>query len=818
MSLLPNLGSIGSGVSNFYNGVATTSLRLNDDDDAYLSRTPAGATNRKTWTYSTWFKIANTSASQTLFSAGSAATGRVALYMSGGQFITDLGGTGTYDQSTALFRDPSAWYHLVWAFDTTQGTGANRSRIYINGTEITLTKTRTWSSNTNYAVNNNTLHVIGGFANAPVAFSSDAYHAETNFVDGSQLTPSSFGETKNGVWIPIEYTGSYGTNGFRLQFASTTHDAPASEGNAETDNIGADSSGENNHWTASDSIDTEDCAMPDSPENNFATLNPLALGADGTLSEGNLKIIYGSSVTRTTTTATMGIASGKWYWEVNANHDGAEIIGITNISDYAGTYPGSASGSWGYYSDDGQKYVEGTASSYGASYTTGDIIGFALDMDAGTLVAYKNNSSQGTLASSLTGDIYPAIGDGAGTGTTNNVFNFGQDASFAGAITAGTETDGTGAVFKYAPPSGYLALCTANLPEPTIGANSLTQADDHFNTALYTGNGGTIDITVGFQPDFSWYKCRAGGTNRWHYLFDSNRGANKALYGNDTYTEDSQTPTFNTQSFQSNGTRIVRDNGDHLNFDGDTYVSWNWKANGGTATASGSESGNNPAYSVQANPTAGFSIVTYTGTGATGTVPHGLGVVPQMMIFKNRGSAGNWATYHGSNTAAPATDVVYLNLSNATADTVNMFNDTAPTSSVFTVDTNGNLNEDGVAHVAYIFAEVEGYSKMGSFTGNGSTDGTFCFTNFAVKWLMVKRTDTADNWAIYDSTRDTFNVRDSYLYADLNQLETTYSTAIVDFLSNGFKWRGAVNFGNASGGTYIYMAFAESPFKYANAR
>jgi hypothetical protein len=308
-----------------------------------------------------------------------------------------------------------------------------------------------------------------------------------------------------------------------------------------------------------------------------------------------------------------------------------------------------------------------------------------------------------------------------------------------------------------------------------------------------------------------WIKGRSYSDH--HAMFDSSRGVGKVLSPSQTNAETDNNTTLD--EFRSDGFGIGTDNTELINKGTNTYVSFNWKANGGTTS---SNSDGSITSTVQANTTAGFSIVLYTGTGSATTVGHGLGVVPKWIVIKNRDAGRNWIVYHGANTSAPETEFLILNTTATTSDNSVMFNDTAPTSSVFTVNTNDGVNTDGEKYVAYCFAEVEGYSKYGKFSGNGSTDGTFCFTNFAVKWLMVKRTDTSDNWAIYDSTRDTFNVRDSYLYADSSQAETTYSTAIVDFLSNGFKWRGAVNFGNASGGTYIYMAFAEAPFKYALAR
>jgi len=811
--------------AGFFNGVATQSLRFNDDDDAYLSRTPSSATNRKTWTYSTWFKIANTSASQTLLSAGSSGTGRVALYMSGGKFITDLGGTGTYDESVALFRDPSAWYHLVWAFDTTQATGANRSRIYINGTEITLTKTRTWSSNTNYAVNNNTLHVIGGFANVPVAFSSDAYHAETNFVDGTQLTPSSFGETKNGVWIPIEYTGSYGTNGFRLQFASTTHDAPASEGDAETDNIGADSSGENNHWTASDSIGAEDCNMPDSPENNFCTWNPLS-NTGVTLSEGNLQTSGGASHV---CGGTMAVTSGKWYWECKlkstVNGSNPVILGFVSANTIAHAN-NFEQGVYFYTDNESNKtivHVENNSATQTITVPSAmlpiavdEVMQYAYDGDTGKIWFGIENvwadNSGGTTGNPSTGAnptftladtsiFMTPLRDHAGVAWTG-LANFGQ-----------LDND-------YTAPTDFNSLSTSNLPEPTIGSNSSNgTADEYFNTVLWTGNSSNPrSITgVGFQPDFGWHKPRNIGLN--HLAWDSSRGAstNSLLTLFPNLTNDESNSLFsqgNATSLDSDGFTVnAGSSGDnHVNDSSYNYVAWNWKANGGTTS---SNTDGSITSTVQANTDAGFSIVTYTGTGANATVGHGIGVAPRMIIMKNRDSSQNWVVYHeeiGNDRE------ILLNSSGGQTNSNSVyFQSTSPTSTVFSLGSDNYANASTDDYVAYCFASIEGYSKIGSYTGNGDPDGTFVFTGFRPAWVMTKSTGSG-NWYINDSARSFANPTSSFganLYADLPNGESGNG---MDILSSGFKIRNTDGSQNTSGQTYIYMAFAEAPFKYANAR
>tara|TARA_R110001592_G_scaffold68094_1_gene208715 strand:- start:775 stop:2121 length:1347 start_codon:yes stop_codon:yes gene_type:complete len=440
--------------------------------------------------------------------------------------------------------------------------------------------------------------------------------------------------------------------------------------------------------------------------------------------------------------------------------------------------------------------------------------------------------------------------------SSQSTWNFGQDSTFVGeeTVTSHADENGFGA-FHTAPPSGYLALCTANLEEPTIGPNSDTQADEQFQTIAYRGNGGTINIpnatsepttpsSMSFSPDWTWYKCRSGGNNRWHYLFDTSRGEGKALYSNLTYYEN-QESVINAQTFETNGTRIVRSSGDHLNNDDDTYVAWNWKAGGaptvdndaganavpkaGSAKIDGSNAtasfaGTTPITRLSANTTAGFSIVTYTGNGSTSsgvTINHGLGKTPVWIITKKRNDVGTdygWSTWHKD---LGGDYGVWLDKANARNGSMwagySNFNNT-----VFAPADKDYNNVNTATYVSYVFAEVEGYSKFGSYPGNAASttpfDGTFVYLGFRPAWLMLKRTDTSGQWRIYDTVRSPINYMDELLSADSEAVEAEGSTSRLDFLSNGFKLRGSASGTNKSGGTYIYMAFAEAPFKYANAR
>jgi len=327
----------------------------------------------------------------------------------------------------------------------------------------------------------------------------------------------------------------------------------------------------------------------------------------------------------------------------------------------------------------------------------------------------------------------------------------------------------------------------------------------YFQTKLYTGNGGTQSITntgnSDLQPDWVWIKQRTATQS--HVVFDVVRGVGKALVTNTTAAEDTQgnaVTSFNTDGFSLG-------DGSSANSNSETYVAWQWKA-GGSAS---SNSNGSITSSVSASTDAGFSIVSYTGTGSTGTVGHGLGATPSMIIIKERNNSTSWIVYHHKNTSAPATDYLLLNSTQATDDYADYFNDTEPTSSVFTIDTAGDINGSSDTYIAYCFAEKKGFSKFGSYTGNGNADGTFIYTGFKPAFFMLKRTNGTEDWVIYDNKRDPINKAERILRPNATNAEST--SFFADILSNGFKLRMASEAKvNGSGDTYIYMAFAESPF------
>jgi hypothetical protein len=338
---------------------------------------------------------------------------------------------------------------------------------------------------------------------------------------------------------------------------------------------------------------------------------------------------------------------------------------------------------------------------------------------------------------------------------------------------------------------------------------TINKSGDYFNTKLYTGNGsaGNGITGVGFQPDWTWIKNRDAAY--WHQTFDAVRGASAgALYTNETSAEDYGGGNL-LASFDSDGFTVNTNAG--CNANGQNLVAWNWKANGaGSANTTGTINS-----TVSANTTAGFSIVTYTGNGTGGaTVGHGLGVAPSMIIEKGRSVTDDWLIYHKS---IGATKGLALNNTTAEAASSGYWNDTAPTSSLFTIGNNGKVNTNGGTHVAYCFAEKAGYSKFGSYTGTGDADGTFVYTGFKPAFILQKRTNSASTgWGIIDNTRSPFNVSQNMLLANSTAVEDTSSAPAVDFLSNGFKWRTADGWFNGGGDPHIFMAFAEAPLVGTN--
>ena len=771
------------------------SLRFNSADSAYLNRTPASAGNRRTFTWSGWVKRAGLGGDQQLFYAAPSTSDTSHIRFDSDDTLHVFEYTGSFTwrlQTSQVFRDVSAWCHILIAVDTTQATASNRVKIYVNGSQVTSFSTASYpSQNTDTEFNNTVEHAIG--RNTFFDNYLNGYLADIHFIDGQALDPSSFGEfDTNGVWQPIEYAGSYGTNGFHLPFSDNSTAAA----------LGTDTSGNGNTWTVNNISVTAGAgndSLVDSPTNygtdtgaggevrgNYATLNPLANGSNNSLSDGNLQLVN-SSASWSASTCTIGLSSGKWYWEVvmTAGQNGS--IGIIKPTASLSNYIGSDASGWAYLAANGQKYTNGSGSAYGSIYTN-NVIGVAFDADNGTLVFYRDNVSQGTAFTGLTsGPYFPAIAASGSGQSVTKVINFGQRP------------------FAYTAPSGFKALCTTNLAEPTIADGSTAM-----DVALYTGNGTTQTISgLSFSPDFVWGKSRVGNNN--HMLADVIRGATKRLISNLTNVEDTGSALT---AFNSDGFSV--DSASAINVNGEAVVAWAWDAGSSTVTNNdGSISSQ-----VRANASAGFSVVTYTGNGSSSqSVGHGLGVTPGMFIIKTRSNAEDWIVWHQSVTGSPP-PYAKLNSTEAFGSSSDQL-PSVPTSTVINVgnSTGGATNTSGRTYVAYCFAPVAGYSSFGSYTGNGSADGPFVYTGFRPRFVLLKSTTIGtEPWMLQDSARDPYNPSDSALFPNGTNSESSSGVRNIDFTSNGFKLRTSDTGHNGSDATYIYAAFAEHPFQSSRAR
>ena len=781
---------MGSGAVDAYE--IEQSLIFNRPSNAYLYRTPSQTSNRRTFTISSWVKKAKvtlaTNDYDVIFGArvtNGTDTNNNSMELT---FFFDTITVIDYNRvllrTNRLFRDLSAWYHVVLAVDTTLSTANNRLRLYVNGVEETSFSGRVNPAQ-NFNFSNNLVdarQMVGSWYDSNHVYNGQ--QAEFHNIDGSQLTPSSFGETNEdtGQWIPKEYEGSYGTNGFYLKFASGA--------------IGTDSSGQSNNFTASNLANSD--VVIDSPTNNFATLNPLYTGSNlTTFSEGNLKVVtpgtgHGPCV------ASIVPTSGKYYAEFICTAEyasGSALYGVKDVSlpatnaDYLSV--GSAK-NLGYQGANGAIFGDGTTffDTAPATFATNDRIGVAIDYDNSTIKWYKNNVHQYTKSSADLKDCTFALSDtyNGSSGATIEA-NFGQKA------------------FAYTPPSGYTTLSTANLPDPAIPLPS-----ENFNTVLWAGDGQTNRaITgVGHASDFVWVKSRTDG--EWHNLYDKIRGVGKQLWSNSTSAETTYDSGEGLKVFGADGFTVG--NSEIINRASRNFVGWSWKAgtvfsNDASVTGIGTNDSNG-----EVNATAGFSIVEYTGTGSDMTFAHGLSATPDLIIFKNRTSTANWFVYHSAIDANPNNYYINLNLTAARTSS-GWIVVSSTTTRVF-----GFPNTNNNEYIAYHFVSIPGYSKFGQYVGNGNTNGPFVNCGFKPAFVIRKKVQGVGAWWINDIGRTPNNVSKTVLRANQSDAEVTSGddSYSIDILSNGFKVRGVYGETNLNNNPFIYMAFAESPFKYANAR
>jgi len=744
------------------------------DGSAYLYRQWPSDGNRRTFTISAWVK------------RGALGSGGIA---SGdgdwGQFTFD-NSLSFYDYGTdnatsgynwnlntsAVYRDIAAWYHVVGICDTTQSTEGDRIRLYVNGERITSFSTETYPSEDFQC---NCWGRTRGRAD-PSPFYAGGYNpngkgyvAEFVYLDGVVAEPSSFGETDEttGQWIPIDVSElTFGDEGCLLAFQDSSA-------------LGDDTSGEGNDFTSSGLAAGDQ--MGDTPTENRPTFNslweaPATISgsglSDNTYANGNLEGTYVDVNNADQLILTMPIftgmkvaceftlSSGGGPWD-----DAGTGIGIWNPEVVI------SGNTWfqantGCYKGNGTKQVAGSSSSYGISWSDGDIITIEVDNDAGAVGYRVNGADQGEAFTFTPETIVVGQESSASGGSRGLTFNNG----------APTQTV----------TSGFNELKASTYPAPTI-----VNPGDYFNTDLYTGTGESLARTgIGFQPNLLWDKSRSNVDS--HDVVDSVRGVTKYIYPESS--EGEGTETDKVQSFDSDGYTLG--DGGGINGVDKTYVAWLWKE----------------------SATSGFDIVTYTGNETNRTISHSLSAVPELMIVKNRSAVDNWIVYHASNTSSPEDVGLILNTTSATVDAVTYWNDTAPTSSVFTVGTGGGTNGNTNSLVAYLFAGVEGFSKFSSYVGNGDADGPFVWCGFRPAFILEKNASSLDDWVMWDNQRNPYNVSGTVLKPNVTDAETTASSKYIDFLSNGFKLRASDTGVNGDGNTHIFWACAKTPFKTALAR
>ena len=931
------------------------SLRFNSGDSTHLTRTPSSAGNRKTFTFSCWLKRTKFGESHLIVDSqnGVASTPRGSFQIDQDDRLrfnsNPTGSSWTVNvKSENLLRDSAAWYHLVCSVDTTQSTASNRVRLYINNEEIDYNTANYPTQNTDLPINQALEHRIGCSTNNSLFL--NGYLANIVFVDGSQLTPSSFGAyDSNGVWQHADYSGTYGTQGYELNFTdgsslgddssgndndwtpqNLTGEAPVSysgtssitvnnsntlqvgslaavfngtqdanatnaygfsngamdftwtpntaisysskvrvwtgfSGGSVYLNGGSAVSSVNNNWTtlvsgSSGSItsiqftvgqsggwwaalEIDDVVLTDgspsdldllfdNPTNGAATDSGAGGQVNGnycifnvndsnqTITQGGLFVTCAGGTAPRAGTGTIAVSSGKYYYEVTVTESDAAkgIIGFVEAA-YDGngsSIPNVSSNGVFYFGEAGNKIIDNTSTSYGASYTVNDVIGVALNLDDGDITFYKNGSSQGKITTkTFTGAYKLATGHGSSSGSSTYALNTGQKP------------------FKYVPPKGFLPLNSATARPNTV----IARPDQYVGITTWKGDGNTGRQirTLSFSPDLVWIK--QSSASRAHAWFDTVRGPNKRLQSSTTNGE--TTHTDQMSAFLSNGFTVEDNN--TVNVSDGIYRGFCWKAGGSkntfniddvgysSATAAGLDGGSITPTGASIGTKQGFSIIGYTGTDNTSdTFAHGLLQKPDFALFKNRSQDGDdWISYN-STIALGATRRVKFNTADGSDSQTSQFNDTEPTSSLFTIGTYDNINKLNNNYIAYIWHNVPGLQKFGEFLGDGGSgdDGPFVETGFrpALIWLRpFAGTGIANNggWYIWDVQNDSNPYNDDYAvnnpgnyfnYGNLNNGMASHAMAGIDILSNGFKLRtDTAGYSNYSGWTYIYCAFADTP-------
>ena len=763
------------------NGTIAKSCMFNDGDSPYLTRTQDSGTGdqKRKATFSWWFKRGSSFGTEMIHVAAAPSSRLLARFDTSNRLVFRLtNGTTEYQKVTNMtFEDSSKWYHCHWQIDVSQSTATDRSKVWIDGDQIT-----SWSSDSNPGQNTDVVGLSDGTTQRVSGTSHstgqyfDGYLAEFNYCDGVITTVDNFGitDTATGRWIPKELSGiTYGSNGFRLQFGTDSA-------------LGDDTSGNTNDFSSS-GLTTSD-QRTDTPTNNLPIMRPYNPSYSQTLSEGNLQTAT-TAINRgypmCSTLRPKG--SGKYYAEVRFSSTGGgntvnfgcyaqeDLHNYSSGNAYTG---GSNLGSGYWYVHGGHSsqgfYHNGTkTSSDSSSFSSGDVLGLALDLDNGTLSFYNDD---GNLFGSTTFDSSKSACFAAMTNASgiNFIWNFGDNGTFNGNETAGgnADSDGIGNFF-HSVPTGFKALTKESMPETDKGVTALT-----------------------------WVKNRDTTNN--NMMVDSSRGQSKHLYV-DRNDAEQDYDKRGMSKFLKGGYSCGEYN--FINAVGNRIVSWNWVANGGTTASN--EDGSITS-TVQANTTAGFSIVLYNGnSGSAGTIGHGLSAKPEWILVKDRDAGSyEWMVQHKS---LGATHYGELSTDNPFYDNDTIWNDTEPTSSVFSIGTNAGVNSGSNKYVAYCWHGVDGFSKFGSYEGNNDADGPFIYTGFKPATVIFKCNASSKNWVMVDNARDKFNPISKWLLPNSNGAEYDASSFPIDFLSNGFK---ILNNGGGTNGsnTFLYSAWAEHPF------
>ena len=772
--------------------VIERSLRFNKGDNAVLTRSPSTTTNSTKQTLSFWFKISSlidATNQGVLFAGGSDGSYSYVQFWSNTFYFGNS--AGPYWNGTLRLRDFSAWYHAVIVIDTTQSTADDRQKFYLNG--VQQDKGNAGSNNPNqndnyeFLTNSSWTYYIGKRAANDMNF--DGYMSEINFVQGQALEPTQFGFTdgQTGIWMPKRYEGTYGTNGFYLDFSD----------NSSTAALGIDKSPNGNDFTTNNfsvSAGAGNDSLIDTPTNVFATLNPLVGRGSNYLTHtnGNLDFDIQGQSTYPKPVSTFNIpTSGKWYAEWVFTTIGTAVVGVGNVDKAEESGAASQLNGINYlYNGDirvNDSFTQGSFTSWSAN----DVIGVKVDRDAGTIAFTLNGSAQGnpeniSSMNTPTDLVFWAYRNSSGGSAPVGSVNFGQRP------------------FSHLP-SGYKSLCSQNL---IAHSPAILDPQKHFDVLLYTPNSSSLTVDgLEFTPDLIWLKSRTQAYR--HYWFDVVRGTGQKALSSDINVQEGDDAgsitSFNRGGFSIPGATGFNDNGSGTN----GVVAWCWKAGG----AAVSNTDGDITSSVSANQTAGFSIVTWTGNGSNSTVGHGLGKTPKWIICKLRDTTTqDWFFMTGEITGDRG-KYMKFNESGGIVSDIHTFPPTAPTSTVFTVggeDGGNSSNGNGSKYVAYCWAEIPGYSKFGKYTGNFDADGTFINLGFRPAFIMVKKS-TDDNWYMADYKRDPENPGDHRIFADVATVEGGVGQEHFDFLSNGIKWRRAKNPFNNSDTFFFYMAFARRP-------